>query len=322
MNRILVLVVLLFMTVACSPQAKAIPTATQIAQAIDLPVASATSEPTVTFTPAPTATFTHTPTPTVTPTRTPTFTPLPTLPPSPTPNAGPEFIEIGRSVNETPIKAVRLGYGPYVILFVGGFHAGFAPSTVQIAEKTIEHYSSNLADIPPNITIYVILNANPDTPYSPGNLAGRLNANDVDLNRNWDCRWTENARFRDQVINGIGGPSPFSEPESQALKDFVEEITPSATIFWEARYPGGFASPGRCDRSSDVSFQLADHYGRAADYEIDDFEIDTGQILNGDAANWLDAQGFPAIAVLLPDYEEIDWESNLRGITAVIEAGQ
>jgi hypothetical protein len=274
--------------------------------------------PTPTFTPTPTPTFTPTSTPTPTPTHTPS--PTPTL--TPTPDPGPELIEIGRSVNDNPIEAIRFGYGPNIVMFVGGLHAGFAPSSVQLAEEVAVYLADNPAIIPVNVTVYLISNVNPDSPNSPGNFAGRVNANQVDLNRNWDCRWTEDARFRDQVVEGLGGSEPFSEPETQILRAFFEEITPSAIIFWEAKYPGGFVSPGRCDRRSDVSFQLAELYGNAAQYEVDDFEIDTGQVLNGDVANWLDAQGVPAIAVLLPDYGEIDWENNLQGVLSVIEAGQ
>jgi hypothetical protein len=93
-----------------------------------------------------------------------------------------------------------------------------------------------------------------------------------------------------------------------------------AILFWEAKYPGGFVSAGRCDRRSSVSYLLAQQYGQAAEYEVDDFEIDTGQILNGDGTNWLDSQGYPATAVLLPDYDNVDWEHNLLGILAIVEA--
>ncbi|NJN55729.1 MAG: hypothetical protein HC804_13865 [Anaerolineae bacterium] len=128
--------------------------------------------------------------------------------------------------------------------------------------------------------------------------------------------------FVGELIRGIGGPQPFSEPETEALKEFIEQVNPAAIVFWEARYPDGFVSPGRCDRSSNVSFELATQYGQATGYQVDDFEIDTGQILNGDGANWLDAQGYPTIAVLLPDYGDMDWARNLQGILAVVQAGE
>lgn len=308
---------ILLVTVACTPQPA--PTATPSQRAIvvqDLPTVTETLPPTATATPAPTATASLTPVPSFT--WTPSATPLP----SATPNAGPEILEIGRSVQGEVIEAIRLGYGEKVILFIGGLHAGFAPATVQIAERTRDYFTENLDAIPPNITLYVIPNANPDSPLQQNTVAGRLNANGVDLNRNWDCRWTTDARFRGEIIAGSGGPMPFSEPETQTLRQFIEGVLPTAVVFWEAKYEGGFVSPGRCDRTSRVSYTLAEIYGRSANYRVDDFEIDTGLILNGDATNWLDQAGYPAVAVLLPDYDEMDWDNNLAGILAIIEANR
>jgi hypothetical protein len=56
---------------------------------------------------------------------------------------------------------------------------------------------------------------------------------------------------------------------------------------------------------------------------VADFEDLTDQELNGDATNWLDAQGIPAIAVLLPDYTGPDWFPNLEAMEAVLaDAGR
>jgi hypothetical protein len=233
------------------------------------------------------------------------------------------LIEIGRSVQNQPIEATRFGYGSKVIVFIGGLHAGFAPATVQIAEETAVFFTENLTTIPADITIYVNRSANPDSPSGPaheGELCGRLNANQVDLNRNWDCRWTKDAQFRGNVVRGSGGSAPFSEPETQTLRDFLQGVMPTAVVFWEARYIDGFVSPGRCTGRSDVSYGLAQVYGDAAGYQVDDFEIDTQQILNGDGTNWLDSVGIAATAVLLPDYDDMDWNNNLNGVLAVIQA--
>jgi hypothetical protein len=167
--------------------------------------------------------------------------------------------------------------------------------------------------------LYVIPNANPDSPYAPGELRGRLNANDVDLNRNWDCRWTEDAKWRGNVVPGSGGPAPFSEPETQALRDFMIQKDPAVVVFWEARAQNGLSSPGACGTRPLVSLRPAEIYGFAAGYPIADFEDLTNQELNGDGTNWIDQQGIPAIAVLLPEYENIDWNNNLAGMRAILD---
>jgi serine/threonine protein kinase len=250
--------------------------------------------------------------------------PTETAPPTetpPAPTATAVLIEtqiIGQSVNNRDIEAVRFGNGPNVVIFIGGLHAGAAPSSVSLANRAISHFSNNLADVPTNVTLYIIPNANPDTPLAPGELDGRLNVNNVDINRNWDCRWVEDARWRNQVIPGSGGPAPFSEPETQALADFITGHDTVAVVFWEARATNGLSSPGFCEGRTLVSGSLATTYGQAAGYPIGDFEDLTNQELNGDGTNWLDSQGIPAIAVLLPDYETVDWSSNLAAMRAVL----
>lgn len=264
----------------------AVPTDTHTPQATD------TTEPTHTATPEPTATI----------------------------ELGPIRSIIGKSVLGTSMETVSFGSGPNPIIFIGGLHAGSAPSTVSLAQRAITYFSDNPDTIPSTVTLHVIPNANPDSPYAPGELSGRLNAHKVDLNRNWDCRWTEDASWRGSVVPGSGGPAPFSEPETQALKDFILQTHPAVVVFWEARAKDGLSSPGTCGSRPLVSLPPAEIYGIAAGYPIADFEALTNQVLNGDGTNWIDQQGIPAIAVLLPEYENIDWSNNLAGMRAILDS--
>ncbi|MCA9978553.1 MAG: protein kinase [Anaerolineales bacterium] len=286
----------------------AVATATAVSPAV-IP-ADATSTVAPTITPLPTLT----PLPSATATLEPTVTAVP----SPTPTAGPTSLIVGYSVNNRPIEAVRFGSGSQVVLFIGGLHAGFAPATVSLANRAITHFTVTPEDVPQGVTLYIIRNASPDSPNVTGELEGRLNANGVDLNRNWDCRWEADAKFRGVVVPDSGGPRPFSEPETAALRDFILEIDPVAVVFWEARATDGLSSPGACGTRSLVSAPLSQVYGVAAGYQIGDFENLTNQEINGDGTNWLDDQGIPAIAVLLPEYAEEDWFNNLEGIRAVL----
>jgi len=250
----------------------------------------------------------------------PTIPPEPTLEPTMTPDIGPETSLIGRTVLGTPLEAVRFGAGDKALLFVGGLHAGAAPSTVWLAERAIDYFTDNPDEVPVTTLLYIVANANPDSTFAPGELSGRLNANDVDLNRNWDCRWTEDASWRGNVVPGSGGTAPFSEPETQALAEFILDNRPAAVVFWEARAQDGLSSAGTCGTRPRVSQQTAEIYGLAAGYKVADFEELTSQILNGDGTNWIDDQDIPAIAVLLPEYEELDWDNNLAGIKAILDA--
>ncbi len=264
-------------------------------QIIPAPTSTSTAEPTTTTAASPTVT------------RTPVV-PLPT----------PVVTTIGQSAGGTPIEAVRLGTGPTVLVFVGGLHAGFAPGSVDLANQIVDHFSGNLADIPPEITMIVVPNANPDSPRAPGQLVGRLNSNGVDLNRNWDCRWVPNPPWGTDSPDGLGGTEPFSEPEVRSLANFITAQESVGVIFWQAQAALGLVSPGECSEGTAVSQTLADIYGGATDYRIADFEDLVNREVQGDATNWLDKQGIPAISVLLTDYTTTDFEQNLAAVEAVM----
>jgi hypothetical protein len=298
-------------TLTAAPEPTPLPTTA--AAIVAQPKNTLTSTPTSSATPSPTRTPPATPTATATRplSRTPTVIPVP------------ERLVIGRSAGDSEIEAIAFGNGENGVVFIGGFHAGFAPSTVTIAEQTIAYFSEHPEEIPANVRLYVIANANPDSSLDPGNLPGRLNANGVDLNRNWDCRWQENTQISGQFVAGGGGSEPFSEPEVAALSEFLVEQQPVAVVFWEARVANGLVSPGSCGEEPKVSQALADTYGEAAGYQVSDFEALTQQTVNGDSTNWLDDQEIPAVSVLLQDYTELtDWEANLAGILAVVAAAE
>lgn len=261
--------------------------------------------PTATVTPTTEQTPTATRTPGVTPTQTPA---LPT----------PALVVLGQSANENPIEAVRIGSGPAVLILVGGLHAGFAPGTVDLANQLVEHFSENLDEVPPQVTLVIIPNANPDSPRAPGQLAGRLNGNGVDLNRNWDCRWVPNPPWGSNSPEGLGGVEPFSEPEVRILADFIQAEDAVGVVFWQARSAQGLVSPGECSEGTAVSQTLADIYGGATEYRIADFEDLVNTEVQGDATNWLDKQGIPAISVLLTDYTATDFAQNLAAVKAVM----
>ncbi len=239
------------------------------------------------------------------------------IPPEPSPTPPAESFAVtesfGESADGTELVVTKIGNGETAVLLVGGMHAGFAPSTVAIAEQTIAHFTQFSDTLPTNLTLYIVPNLNPDS-VGGGveSVNGRLNGNGVDLNRNWGCNWSADAAWRNEAISG--GGEPFSEPESQALRNLVLEIDPEAVLIFEAR--GEIVVPGVCDGVS-VSEELAAVYASAAGYEAGIISLTT---VTGDASDWLDSQGIPAIAPLLADYETVDWEENLAGIVAVLTA--
>lgn len=299
-------------------------TGTRVVAQLQIPVTlTSTPRPTLTEVPlTPSAVvLPNTETATATATATATLTPTLTLSPTPsvTPGKGPETLVIGQSAGGVDITAVRLGNGPNVVLFVGGISAGFAPSSVAVMEEAVTHFTENPTAVPEAVTLYIIPRLNPDSVEAPGELNGRINQHGVDLNRNWDCRWRSDPVWRGNRVPDLGGPTPFSEPETSSLSNFILVQQPAAVVVWQARINNGLVSPGACGLRPVASEPLARTFSLATGYAVADYEDLVSQEVNGDSVNWIDWQGFPAITVLLPDYDDIDWDRNLTGMLAVLQ---
>jgi hypothetical protein len=238
---------------------------------------------------------------------------------------------IGESVQGNPITAYHFGTGTDEIIFIGGIHGGYAWNTSLLAYELIDYLTANPTLIPTNLTITVIPILNPDglalvtgstsrftardvaEISETKKVAGRFNANMVDLNRNFDCKWQATSKWQTQTVSG--GGREFSEPESQAIRDYVTEVTPAAIITWYSAAGGVYAS--RCtNQVSEETAAITQLFAQAADYSahetFDDYEI------SGDMVNWFAAQNIPAISVILTTHEGTDWSQNKAGVEALL----
>ena len=138
-----------------------------------------------------------------------------------------------------------------------------------------------------------------------------LNANGVDLNRNFGCDWSSTSTTTGGIPLNEGSRA-FSEPEATALGDYFTSVRPSVVIFYEARASSGLVTPGECDGSIGDTERFARAYAAGSGYP---FRVT--EPVNGDASNWLVQQGIPAFFVLLLDYADLTnsaWSHNLDGI--------
>lgn len=246
--------------------------------------------------------------------------PSPTARPSPSPESAvalpePEAhpVTIGYSVEGRPIVAYRLGAGERILLLVGGIHGGWEANTVALVEALVEHFTTHPDDILTGISIALIPVANPDGLARGPTQAGRFNANGVDLNRNWGCGWSAEARWRAQQVDP--GVRAFSEPETQALAAFIRALQPAAALFYHSAADGIFA--GTCPSAVRVgdSAALAAVLGEAAGYSYG--EAFTAYPVTGTAASWTHGQGIAAADVELSSRDDPEFERNLRGLLAV-----
>ena len=233
--------------------------------------------------------------------------PLPTL------EANETTEVIGTSVDGADIVAHHFGTGATELLFVGGIHNGFAPGTVVVAESLLAALEADEITVPKGMRVSVITNLNPDATRSPNTLTGRLNANDVDLNRNFDCDWEAEAMWRSTPVSG--GSAAFSEPEAAAIRDYVANNNITAAVVYYAADGGVYAS--NCGGGLDPEIAtLTGVYADATGYTAN--EEFTAYTVSGDMTNWLAKENVPAIGVLLSDYTNSEWTKNKAGVEAVI----
>ena len=156
------------------------------------------------------------------------------------PYIAPTYLTFGKSVKGRDITAMIYGAGKKRVLVFGGIH-GDEQNTTVVARSLAVHL--NAETLPPNLTVIIVPDTNPD-----GLLAAtRVNANGVDINRNfpsktWNAEYTEQRRFP--------GVKPSSEPETRAVLDLLERYPPQLVVTlhaamgcvnWDGPY-GAFAA--------------------------------------------------------------------------------
>jgi hypothetical protein len=216
----------------------------------------------------------------------------------------PEQATIGYSVHGRPLEAFRLGSGPHWYVLLGAIHGGSECQTGTLVESLRARLEAE--GIEPAVTLYFLPWLNPDGCA----LNSRRNANGVDLNRNWQTAdWTTNAEGPGGLVWGSGGPQPFSEPETIALRDWLLNLRqlphqePIYVIAYHAAVPEtGLVQPGSGPQDQPVptAEALAQTYARAALY-LYSAEWVGGYTITGEFAHWATDNGFVAIDVELPD---------------------
>jgi len=238
---------------------------------------------------------------------------------------------VGTSVEGREIVSYTAGTGSTTILFVGGIHGGYEWNSSVLAYEFISELEAGTFAVPANIRVVVIPTLNPDglfaatgltgtfTPESvPENDAhttgqGRFNANDVDLNRNFDCKWKPESTWRSKAVSA--GTAPFSEPEAAALAKLVSEIDPAAVIFWHSQANAVYGS--ECEAGIlPQTLSIMKAYAEAASYAaVPSFDA---YPVSGDAEGWLASIGIPAITVELETRTSSEWTRNRAGVQALL----
>jgi len=138
---------------------------------------------------------------------------------------------IGISKNGRSILAYVFGSGSKTILYTGTIH-GNEYSARSLMNAWVDEIEAHPQNIPANTQLIVIPSVNPD-----GAAAGtRTNANNVDLNRNFNVSdWKSDIQtVGGNPFPGGGGSAPESEPETKALAAYTRNVAPSLTMSYHA----------------------------------------------------------------------------------------
>jgi hypothetical protein len=238
---------------------------------------------------------------------------------------------VGKSVDGKDITAYHYGTGADEILLVAGIHGGYAWNTTLMAYSAMDYLKANPSVIPTNVKVTIIPVLNPDglnkvvdvegrfkssdvSSSQALSVAGRFNANEVDLNRNFDCDWKSTGMWQSKTVSG--GTAAFSESESLAVKNYIETSKPKAVIAYYASAGGVYSSSCNNGISTETK-AMNTAYAKASAYPS--YSAFNDYATTGDLTNWLAKINVPAISILLTNHTDTDWSKNQAGITAIIK---
>jgi predicted deacylase len=219
-----------------------------------------------------------------------------------------DYLVIGHSVEGRPLEVFRFGNGPRDLMIIAGIHGGYEWNTIALADELIEHLYFHPDQIHPLLSIHILRSLNPDGATLKSNPWGRGNANHVDLNRNWDSSWSPDIPKPNcwDLVPLSAGPYPGSEPETQALMQYILDAEIEAIISYHSAGLGIFAG-GK--PSTPASLSLAEAVAEVSDYPYP--PIDIGCEYTGTMTDWAADHGIAAIDVELSTHWDTDFEQNL-----------
>jgi predicted deacylase len=216
------------------------------------------------------------------------------------------------------------------VLFVGGIHGGYEWNSVVLAYNLIDYLKENPSTLSGGPKVSVVPSANPDAVYDVAGKTGkiteadvpagveyggpeRFNANEVDLNRNFDCNWQPTSQWRGQEVSA--GDAPFSEPEARAIRDFVQSRELSAGVFFHSA--AGAVYGATCGEVvGPQTMNLLNTYAQSSGYRaVEKFDA---YPVTGDVESWMTKLGIPAVSVELTNHQDVEWQKNRAGIKAVL----
>jgi protein MpaA len=224
-----------------------------------------------------------------------------------------QVFSIGASVQGRGLTAYKFGNGSTKIVFIGGLH-GNEKSSVLTLNSWIDELERNYQNIPADKSVIVIPNASPDSYVS----SSRLNANGVDLNRNFPSyNWQSGVHIPGGVyLENGGGISALSEPESNALANYLINSAPRLVLTYHATAGAViYNEAGDSSTYSSVYSNLSGYSNISSAEEDGLFNYPT----TGELEDWLrDKRNVPTLLVELATQYSNNFNRNKSAMWAML----
>nr|AAT36737.1 carboxypeptidase B [Ochlerotatus triseriatus] len=169
--------------------------------------------------------------------------------------------EIGKSHEGRSLKTITINKKPNnaVVFLDAGIHARewIAPATALYAVNQLVEHAADNQDVLSNLTWVILPVANPDG-YEFSHDSDRFwrktrkpagSCKGTDGNRNFGFHWGEVGASASGCADTYRGPTPFSEPETQAIRDALNKLKGSCKFYLSLHsygkyllYPWGWTS--------------------------------------------------------------------------------
>ncbi len=238
-----------------------------------------------------------------------------------------KVISLGKSIENRELWAIKISDNVEVeeaestVVFLGCHHAREWISVdvpFLIAKHLIENYDINpdIAELVDNSEIWIVPLINPDGhQYSVTKnrfwRKNRRNNEDgtfgVDLNRNYGYEWGGAGSSGYTFSDTYRGPSAFSEPETQAVRDFLQAQSPTALITYHnfsqlVMYPWGYTKDPAPDHImlKDISDTIAEEIMAVHGVTYTSQQGSDLYLTSGGTIDWLyGVQSVPAFTIEL-----------------------